>query len=85
MICSFASVFCDFFFAVLNSRFIKGLVEAQRKELSKAVEDLKVEVAQRTHEIRRLTEELGDKSKQTGLELKDVRNLTLCYLTLCYG
>ena len=49
-----------------------GLVEAQRKELSKAVEDLKVEVAQRTHEIRRLTEELGDKSKQTGLELKDV-------------
>ena len=49
-----------------------GLVEAQRKELSKAVEDLKVEVAQRTHEIRRLTEELGDKSKQTGLEIKDV-------------
>lgn len=47
-------------------------MEAQRKELSKAVEDLKVEVAQRTHEIRRLTEELGDKSKQTGLELKDV-------------
>jgi len=51
-----------------------GLVEAQRKELSKAVEDLKVEVAQRTHEIRRLTEELGDKSKQTGLELKDVED-----------
>ena len=51
-------------------------MEAQRKELSKAVEDLKVEVAQRTHEIRRLTEELGDKSKQTGLELKDVRNFS---------
>lgn len=49
-------------------------MEAQRKELSKAVEDLKVEVAQRTHEIRRLTEELADKSKQTGVELKDVEN-----------
>lgn len=49
-----------------------GLVEAQRKELSKAVEDLKVEVAQRSHEIRRLTEELGDKTKQTGLEFKEV-------------
>lgn len=49
-----------------------GLVEAQRKELSKAVEELKVEVAQRTHEIRRLSEELGDKSKQTSQEMKDV-------------
>ena len=56
-----------------------GLVEAQRKELSKAVEDLKVEVAQRTHEIRRLTEELGDKSKQTGLELKDVSIKLNCF------
>ena len=48
------------------------MVEAQRKELSKAVEELKVEVAQRTHEIRRLSEELADKSKQTGMELKEV-------------
>lgn len=51
-----------------------GLVEAQRKELSKAVDELKVEVAQRSHEIRRLSEELADKSKQHGVELKEVED-----------
>lgn len=51
-----------------------GLAEAQTKEITKGIEDLKVEVAQRIHEIRRLTEELADKSKQTGIEIKDVEN-----------
>eukprot|EP00116_Pleurobrachia_bachei_P001498 sb/3461760/ len=49
-----------------------GLVETQKKELSKAVEELKVEVAQRSHEIRRLTEELNDKAKHTSYELKEI-------------